>query len=147
MQLLDGLTIFSTLLMVGVELAVSLFINPVIWKRDDQAMATELAGSLGRVMPFWYGSCLLLLAAEAFVRRHEAGETELMCAAVLWLFTIIYTIAVLVPINNRIAASTHTTPSFDWKRQHKRWDTLHRWRIGLLVIAGLAFMSGLHHHS
>ncbi len=138
MQLLDGLTIFSTLLMVGVELAVSLFINP---------MATELAGSLGRVMPFWYGSCLLLLAAEAFVRRHEAGETELMCAAVLWLFTIIYTIAVLVPINNRIAASTHTTPSFDWKRQHKRWDTLHRWRIGLLVIAGLAFMSGLHHHS
>ncbi len=143
-ELLDIFTLMSMLLMIGVELTVSVFINPAIWKRDDHAMTTELAGSIGRAMPFWYGSCLLLLATEAFLRRHESGATWLMCAAVIWLCAIIYTVTFLVPINNRLAASAHTTPGFDWKRLHKKWDMFHGWRIGVLVVAAFAFLSGLY---
>ena len=48
---------------------------------------------------------------------------------------IVFTIGILVPINNRIAAWNAAAPAPGWKRDHKKWDSLHRVRILLLVIA------------
>ena len=129
--------------MIGVELSVSLFINPAVLRHDDRAMATDLAGVLGRVMPFWYAACLVLLIADAILHRHDPGGLAFASAAILWLLTIVYTLIFLVPINTRIAKDTASS-GFDWKTQLVKWDLLHRWRIALLSTALLIFLSGLH---
>ncbi len=133
MHLLDIITILCIGLMVGTELTVSLFINPVIWQLDDQAQAKALslfARYLGKAMPIWYALSLVLLIIEATLRRHQPALTPLLTAIIIWIAVILYTVTTLVPINNRIAAL-----STQWRSEHKRWDTLHRWRILFLTIA------------
>jgi hypothetical protein len=87
MPILDLITVLCLGLMIGNELCLSLFVNPALWKLDSspQAKAVSLlARSLGKVMPFWYALCLLLLIAEAYIvavelryaeRLHELPET------------------------------------------------------------------------
>jgi uncharacterized membrane protein len=135
MHLLDILTILCTGLMIGNELAVSLFINPALWQLDEHAQTKALsllARSLGKAMPFWYALCLVLLIAEAYLRRHEPALTPLLVATAIWIAVILYTVTTLVPINNRIAAASLPT---QWRSEHKKWDTLHRWRILFLIVA------------
>jgi uncharacterized membrane protein len=146
MHLLDVLTILCTGLMIGNELALSLFINPALWQLDDQSQARALsllARSLGKAMPPWYAGCLVLLIVEAYLRRYEPALTLLLVAIVLWIATIIYTVSTLVPINNRIAALTSASLPAQWRPEHKRWDTLHRWRILLLMTAMVCLTYGL----
>ena len=142
MTILDKCTLALTLIMIGVELSVSLFINPALWKRNERILTSDLAGTLGRVMPIWYAVCLLFLTAEAILHRHESTAYGFITAAVVWLLTIVYTLALLVPINNRLAKDTGA-PDFDWKTQHIRWDLLHRWRIVFLSASLLIFLRAL----
>lgn len=138
MHLLDLLTILTIGLMIGNELAVSLFINPVIWQLDDPAQAKALslfARVLGKAMPIWYALCLVLLIVEAISRRHQPALTPLLTAIIIWIAVILYTVTALVPINNRIATLSTSSLPTQWRSEHKRWDTLHRWRILLLTIA------------
>ena len=138
MHLLDIITILCTGLMVGNELTVSLFVNPVIWQLDEPAQAKALslfARYLGKAMPIWYALSLVLLIVEAYLRRNQPALTPLLTAIIIWIAVILYTVTTLVPINNRIAAlSTGSLPA-QWRSEHKKWDTLHRWRILLLTIA------------
>jgi uncharacterized membrane protein len=137
MPLLDVLTILCTGLMIGNELAVSLFVNPVVWQLDEHAQAKALslfARYLGKVMPIWYALCLVFLITQAYLRRHQPALPLLLTAIILWIAIILYTVTTLVPINNRIAAMATTLPT-QWRRDHKKWDTLHRWRILLLIVA------------
>ena len=143
MQGLDVVTMLLTVLMTGVEFAVAAFVDPALKRQKDRAVTKDLAQTLGKVMPFWYGACLLLLGAEWFLRRHEPGGGMLLGAAVLWLGTIVYTVALLVPINNRIAGTAAQGEGFDWEAQHARWDMLHRVRVGVLLVAILLFLRGL----
>jgi uncharacterized membrane protein len=146
MHLLDTITITLAGLMVGNELAVSAFFNPAASRLEStpQAQALSiLAGSLGRVMPVWYGLCLALLALESFLHRHQAVLAPLLTATVIWAGVIIFTISALVPINNRIASLNTAAPTPGWKQDHKRWDSLHRVRILLLVVALLALTYAL----
>jgi uncharacterized membrane protein len=145
MLFLDVLTILCTGLMIGNELAVSLFVNPVVWQLEDRSQARALslfAGTLGKVMPFWYAWCLLLMIAETYLRRHQPGMTLLLIAVVIWIAIIIYTITTLLPINNRIARLGDSLPG-GWRQEHKRWDTYHRWRILSLVIAMVCLVLGI----
>ncbi len=138
MHLIDILTIVLAGLMVGNELTVSLFINPVMWKLDAGAQAKALslfAGILGRVMPFWYGLCLILFLIETVVHRGEPGFYPLVAASILWAAIIVFTIVWLVPINNRVAALAEGAPLERWLPEHRRWDRLHRVRILLLLVA------------
>jgi uncharacterized membrane protein len=145
MLFLDILTILCTGLMIGNELAVSLFVNPVVWQLEDHSQAKALslfAGILGKVMPFWYVLCLLLMIAETYLRRHQPGMTLLLIAVVIWIAIIVVTLTTLVPINNRIARLTDVLPE-GWRQEHKRWDTYHRWRILSLVIAMVCLVWGM----
>jgi uncharacterized membrane protein len=145
MLFLDVLTILCTGLMIGNELAVSLFVNPVIWQLEDGSQAKALslfAGILGKVMPFWYAWCLLLMIAETYLRRHQPGLTLLLVAVVIWIAIIVYTVTTLVPINNRIARLTDRLPE-GWRQEHRRWDMYHRWRILALVIAMACLVWGI----
>jgi uncharacterized membrane protein len=145
MLFLDVLTILCTGLMIGNELTVSLFVNPVIWQLEDGSQAKALslfAGILGKAMPFWYALCLLLMIAETYLHRHQPGLTLLLIAVVIWIAIIVYTVTTLVPINNRIARLTDRSPE-GWRQEHKRWDTYHRWRILSLVIAMVCLVWGI----
>jgi len=146
MHLLNAITIGIVGLMVGNEFAVSAFVNPALWRleSDPQAQALSLlARSLGRAMPIWYGLCLALLALESFLHRHQAAYWPLLMATLIWVGVIVFTIGVLVPINNRIAALNSAAPDPDWQRAHKRWDNLHRVRILLLALALFVLTYGL----
>jgi uncharacterized membrane protein len=143
MPILDAITLFATLIMAGNELAVSAFVYPAIWKRDDQGLAGEIARSLGAFMPFWYGFCLMLLGSEAWLRRSQEGRGLLMSAVVLWIAIILYTVTKLVPLNNGLASMGTPTGTSDWKQVSKKWDRLHRARIVLLVVSIALFYAGL----
>jgi hypothetical protein len=145
MLFLNVLTILCTGLMIGNELAVSLFVNPVVWQLEDRSQAKALslfAGILGKVMPFWYAWCLALMIAETYLLRHRPGLTLLLIAVVIWIAIIVYTVTTLVPINNRIARLADGLPE-GWRQEHKRWDMYHRWRILSLVIAMVCLVWGI----
>ncbi len=138
MHLLDTITITLVGLMVGNELAVSAFVNPAVWRLESgpQALGLSLlARSLGRVMPFWYSLCLTLFALESFLHRHQPALVPLLTATLIWVGVIVFTIGMLVPINNRIASLNPVAPTPGWKEDHKKWDSLHRIRILLLTVA------------
>jgi uncharacterized membrane protein len=138
MHLLDTITIVVAGSMVGNELAVSAFVNPAVWQLESGPQAqglSLLARSLGRVMPVWYGVCLALLALESFLHRHQAELFPLLTVTLIWVGVIVFTIAMLVPINNRIASLNTAAPGAGWKEDHKKWDSLHRIRILLLAVA------------
>jgi Domain of unknown function (DUF1772) len=146
MHLLDIITILTTGLMIGNELTVSLFINPVIWQLDEQAQAKALsifARNLGKAMPLWYALSLVLLIAEAYLRRHQPTLPPLLAAIIIWIAVILYSVTTLVPINNRIAALSTAPLPTQWLAETKKWDTLHRWRILLLTIAMICVIHAL----
>jgi uncharacterized membrane protein len=141
MHFLDTITITLAGLMVGNELAVSAFVNPAVWKLDTGPQAqglSLLARSLGRAMPIWYGVCLAFLALESFLRRHQPAFVPLLTATLIWVAVIVFTITMLVPINNRIASLNTAALTPGWRQEHKRWDSLHRIRVVLL--AGALFV-------
>ncbi len=145
MLVLDVLTILCTGSMIGNELAVSLFVNPVVWQLEDRSQAKALslfAGTLGKVMPFWYVLCLVLMIVESYLRRHQPALTLLLAAVAIWIAVIVYTLTTLVPINNRIARLSGDLPE-GWRQEHKRWDTYHRWRILALMMAMVCLVWGL----
>jgi uncharacterized membrane protein len=146
MHLLDTITITLAGLMVGNELALSVFVNPAIWRLESgpQALGLSiLARSLGRAMPVWYGLCLVLLALESFLHGHQAALVPLLMATLIWAGVIVFTIGMLVPINDRIASLNAAEPPPGWKDDHKKWDSLHRIRILLLALALFALTYAL----
>src|SRR5260370_31365975 len=129
MHFLNQITITLACLMVGNELAVSAFVNPAVWQLQSGPQAqglSILARSLGRVMPIWYGFCLALLALESFLHRYQAALVPLLTATLIWAGVIVFTICMLVPINDRVASLNTAAPTPGWKRDHKKWDSLHR---------------------
>jgi uncharacterized membrane protein len=147
MTILAVATIVSIGLMIGVEFAVSAFINPILWKLEQkaQSQAVQLfARKLGTVMPFWYGLNLILLIGEAIVLRDRPGVGLLGAAAGIWVAVIVFTLIFLVPINNRLADEHSSTPVERANREHKRWDRMHRARVLALGIAMVLLLFAVH---
>jgi len=134
-------------LMIGTEFAVSAFVNPILKKLGDSARAdaTRLfARKLGTVMPYWYCLNLLLLIAETVtLRRHPADVAFLIAASVLWVAVIVFTLLLLVPINNRIVNMDSASFTDPLRREHARWDMLHRWRVLVLSVAMICMLVGV----
>lgn len=147
MHLLDIITIISAGLLTGTELAMSAFVNPALRRLESgpQAQATSIfARSVGRAMPVWYGLCFALLALESFLRRHQTALAALLTAAVIWVAVIIFSVSILVPINNRIIAMLNTAaPAPGWERDARKWDVLHRVRILFLIVALFVVINAL----
>ena len=146
MHFLDIATILCAAFMTGNEIAVSLFVNPVIWQLDEtsQAKALRLFAALGaKAMPIWYIASFVLMAIEACLRLHQLAFPWIVAAAGLWIATIVYTLLVLLPINNRIAVLEVNALPSGWLQQHRRWDAHHRVRILLLILAVALLLHGL----
>lgn len=138
MHSIDILTIVAAGLMTGTELTVSLFIDPVMRRLEPTAQTyalSQFASILGRVMPFWYVLCFILFLAETYVRRGQMGFPFLLAASILWALTIVLSVALLVPIANRIAALAPSAPLEQWLPEQRRWNRLHWVRIVFLLVA------------
>jgi len=140
LEALNVVAIIVAGLMVGSELAIAAFVHPTLDKLPDdihQPAASSLARVLGTVMSIWYPLVLLLTLAEAIVEWRQSGRLPIWFAtsAILWMLASVYSLTLLVPINNRIASWEKSAPPADWKTYRNKWDLLHRWRVVLLTIA------------
>jgi uncharacterized membrane protein len=147
MHLLDIATSACIGALVGVELAVSLLMNPIVWKLESfsQAVALRiLAARLGKVMPAWYILTCFLLILEALHQRGKPGAGLLVAANVLWILTMIFTVVILVPVNIRLALINADKFTDGVKQEHIRWDSFHRVRIVVVFLAMICFLVGIH---
>ncbi len=140
MEYLNVVAIIVAGLMVGSELAIAAFVHPTLDRLPDNVhlpVASALARVLGRFMPFWCTLMPLLTLAEVYIQWRQSGHLPIwiVTSAILWALASVYSIAALVPINNRIASWEKVAPPADWKTFRCRWDMLHRWRVVLLTIA------------
>jgi hypothetical protein len=126
--------------MVGVEFAVAVFVNPIFLRLPAGAALEARADGgrvLGRVMPFWYVGSLLLTAglAAATWGRSAAGAGAATAAAALLAVSVVMSVALLVPINNRSVTWTASDHPDDYREQQQRWDRLHYVRVAIIVAA------------
>jgi hypothetical protein len=126
--------------LVGVELGVAAFTNPLVAKLPDDAYRVFRSGGsrlLGALMPFWYLGAAVVLIASAVLSRNMFTIVAIALMGVVMLLTL----TVLVPINNRIGAwRTNDDVNRDLAG---RWDRLHGVRVGLLVAMFVALAVGM----
>lgn len=144
----DVLTATVTGTMVGNEIAVAAFVHPQLHRMNGRVhaqAASLLAAALGRFMPFWYALALALTIGVAFEHRPMVDGTGLMIAmaAVLLAIAIMFTIAKLVPINNRIVRMDPDQPHATWLQDRCRWDRFHRTRVIILAISFVLLLTGI----
>ena len=131
------LSLFASGLLVGNELAVAVFIHPVLYSVSDEAhvrVAKPLARRLGHSMPFWYALSLVFAILQMLIMRAAPAARWLSCAAAILLALIVLTILLPAPINNRIARWDIDRLPTDWLSMRRRWDLYHRVRVLLLIV-------------
>lgn len=125
-------------LMVGVEFAVAFVINPITLRlplAGSIAARSEGARVLGRVMPFWYiGSLILTVALAVFTWGAPSAGAALVAVALL-VFSVVMSVTLLVPLNNRSATWTPDDHPANWRELQQRWDRLHSVRVAIIVTA------------
>jgi hypothetical protein len=134
--------------MAGNEFAVAAFVHPQLHKLPQTThaqSAAPLARVLGKAMPLWYGVALVLILGAAFEHRPLSSGPGLfiLLAALLWAAIIVFTVTMLVPINNRIAKMNPEHPYDCWLQDRSRWDQLHEVRVALLIMAFILLLTGL----
>jgi uncharacterized membrane protein len=147
--MLNALEIFTTVVvgvMVGVEFAVAFFVNPILDSLPEasaQQGRSHGARLLGAVMPVWYVGSLVLAAVWAVARWDHHGAGLVVTAAALLILSVIMSILLLVPINNRGKTWTADNRPADWKQQMKRWDRFHYVRVAVIVAAFALLVAAL----
>jgi uncharacterized membrane protein len=146
--MLNALEVFTTVVvgvMVGVEFAVA-----VVFKRILDALPGE-AGQLGHahggrmlgaVMPFWYIGSLILSAVWA-VAGWSHGAGLVVTAAGLLIVSVVMSLLLLVPINNRNKTWTPENRPADWQQQLDRWNRFHYLRVAVIIAAFVLLASAL----
>ena len=64
-------------------------------------------------------------------------------AAVLLAVAIVFSVAQLVPINNRIACMDPEQPHAAWLQDRCRWDRFHRVRVVVLTMSFVLLLTGV----
>jgi len=142
LNLLEVVTIVVVGVMVGVEFSVAFVLNPILnaLPEDSGQLGHAHGGRmLGALMPFWYVGSLVLVGIWA-VAGWGAGAglvvTGLVVTAgALLALSVLMSVLLLVPINNRVRTWTPDNRPADWKQQVKRWDRLHQVRVAVIVAA------------
>ncbi|MEU8234816.1 DUF1772 domain-containing protein [Actinoplanes sp. NPDC048967] len=132
--------------MVGVEFSVAVFVNPIFDRLPGNGgLAGRADGGrvLGRVMPVWYSASLILTVVLAVVHRHDPGLSALVGGAALFVLSIVMSLAVLVPINNRAKNWTPEQAPDDWREQQARWDRYHYARVAVIITAFALVTTGV----
>lgn len=139
--MLTALEVFTTVVvgvLVGVEFAVAFVVNPILGALPDDSYQLGRAHGgrmLGAVMPFWYIGSLVLVTISAVAGREQISTGLAIASGALLLLSVVMSILLLVPINNRSKTWTPENRPADWREQSDRWDRYHYARVAVLVAA------------
>ncbi|GAA1269255.1 DUF1772 domain-containing protein [Streptomyces aureus] len=139
--MLNALEVITTVIvgvMVGVEFSVAFVMNRIFnaLPEDSGQLGRAHGGRmLGAVMPFWYIGSLVLVAVWAVAGWHHHGAGLVVTAGALLMLSVIMSILLLVPINNRGKTWTPENRPADWKEQMNRWDRWHYVRVAVIIAA------------
>jgi uncharacterized membrane protein len=139
--MLSALEVVTTVVvgvMVGVEFSVPFFSNPILNALPgDNGLRARVHGARlgGAVMPFWYIGSLVLVGVRAIAGWDHPGTGLVVTAGALLILSVIMSITLLVPINNRVKAWTADNRPEDWKEQLNRWDRWHYVRVAVIIAA------------
>jgi uncharacterized membrane protein len=97
MEILSVVAVLVAGLMVGSELAITVFAHPALDRLPDDVhlpVASALARVLGKFMPFWYIFVILLTLSLAVTQWHESDRLPglIAASAFLWLLSVVYSI-------------------------------------------------------
>ncbi|MGW5420139.1 anthrone oxygenase family protein [Streptomyces sp. NPDC003943] len=147
--MLNALQVFTTVvvgLMVGVEFSVAFVMNRIfdaLPEDSDQIARAHGGRMLGALMPFWYIGSLVLSAVWAVAGWHDHGAGLVVTAGGLLILSVLMSLLVLVPINNRGKTWTPENRPEDWKEQMNRWDRWHYARVAVIVAAFALLVTAL----
>ena len=130
-------------MLVGTEICLTAFTNPVLRKLDDPAQlkgAHLLTARLGTPLPLWNALGLVLLIVGAIVHRHESGFALLVAASVLWAAAAAFTFTRMLPLNSRLARADSTSSPKQSLLDYKRWSVRHLPRLLVLAAALLCLL-------
>ena len=144
-----ALEVFTTVVvgvMVGVEFSVAFFVNPILdGLPGDNGLRGRTHGARvgGAVMPFWYIGSLVLVGVWAVAGWDHDGTGLVVAAAGFLIVSVLMSVLVLVPINNRVKTWTADGLPADWKQQMNRWDRFHYVRVAVIVAAFTLLVAAL----
>lgn len=147
--MLHALEVFTTVatgLMVGVEFSVALVMNRIFnaLPEDSGQLARAHGGRmLGALMPFWYIGSLVLSGVWAVTGWHHHGAGLVVTAGALLIVSVLMSVLLLVPINNRSKTWTPENRPADWKEQSDRWDRYHYLRVAVIIAAFTLLVAAL----
>ncbi|MFD3479060.1 anthrone oxygenase family protein [Streptomyces sp. NPDC058695] len=147
--MLNALEIVTTVVvgvMVGVEFSVAFVMNRIFnaLPEDSGQLGRAHGGRmLGAVMPFWYIGSLALVAVWAVAGWHHHGTGLVVTAGALLILSVVMSILLLVPINNRGKTWTPDNRPADWKEQMNRWDRFHYVRVAVIIAAFTLLVTAL----
>ncbi|MER5548880.1 DUF1772 domain-containing protein [Streptomyces sp. NPDC002589] len=147
--MLNTLEVVTTVivgLMVGVEFSVVFIMNRILnaLPEDSGQLGHAHGGRmLGALMPFWYVGSLVLSAIWAVAGWHHHGAGLVATAAGLLIVSVVMSMLLLVPINNRNKTWTPENRPADWKQQLRRWERYHYIRVAVIVAAFTLLVASL----
>ncbi|MFG3261533.1 MULTISPECIES: anthrone oxygenase family protein [Streptomyces] len=147
--MLNTLEVVTTVVvgvMVGVEFSVAFVMNPILnaLPEDSRQLGQAHGGRmLGAVMPVWYIGSLALVAVWAVAGRHDSGAGLVVIAGALLALSVVMSILLLVPINNRNKTWTPENRPADWKQQLRRWERFHYVRVAVIIAAFALLVAAL----
>ena len=147
--MLNALEVVTTVvvgLLVGVEFSVLFIMNRILnaLPEDSGQLGHAHGGRmLGAMMPFWYIGSLVLSAVWGVAGWDRSGAGLVVIAAALLIVSVIMSLLLLVPINNRGKTWTPGNRPADWKEQMNRWDRYHYVRVAVIVAAFACLVTAL----
>ncbi|MGW8760926.1 anthrone oxygenase family protein [Streptomyces sp. NPDC055815] len=147
--MLNALEIVTTVivgLMVGVEFSVAFIMNRILDALPEDAGQRGHAHGgrmLGALMPFWYIGSLVLSAVWAVAGWRHDGAGLVVTAAGLLIVSVLMSVLLLVPINNRNKTWTPENRPADWKQQLQRWNRYHYFRVAVIIAAFTLLVTAL----
>lgn len=147
--MLNALEVITTVVvgvMVGVEFAVAFVMNPILnaLPEDSTQLGHAHGGRmLGALMPVWYIGSLALVAVWAAAGWGHAGTGLVVTAGALLTLSVLMSVLLLVPINNRNKTWTPENRPADWKEQINRWNRYHYARVAVIIAAFTSLVAAL----
>lgn len=147
--MLNALEVVTTVIvgvMVGVEFSVAFIMKRILdaLPEDSGQLGHAHGGRmLGALMPFWYIGSLVLCALWAVAGWQHPGAGLVVTAAALLVLSVVMSILLLVPINNRNKTWTPENRPADWKQQLGRWERFHYIRVAVIIAAFTLLVTAL----
>ncbi|MFF7176623.1 anthrone oxygenase family protein [Streptomyces pseudovenezuelae] len=139
--MLNALEVVTTVVvgvMVGVEFSVAFVMNRILnaLPEDSSQLGHAHGGRmLGAVMPVWYIGSLVLVGIWAVAGWHHHSSGLVVTAGALLVLSVVMSVLLLVPINNRNKTWTPESRPADWKQQLNRWERFHYVRVAVIIAA------------